>query len=104
MDAVTRRLLEATPTIAADAELNRLLQAFAETTGGGSSRNRRRRGIALNLYRGLQRHLHLLDSPAASDLLVRVNSRLAEVEAQGFVFTASLPLLPDGPGGLRWRF
>ena len=95
---MTRRLLEATPTIAADAELNRLLQAFAETTGGGSSRNRRRRGIALNLYRGLQRHLHLLDSPAASDLLVRVNSRLAEVEAQGFVFTASLPLLPDGPG------
>ena len=34
MDAVTRRLLEATPTIAADAELNRLLQAFAETTWG----------------------------------------------------------------------
>ncbi|CAE7244886.1 unnamed protein product [Symbiodinium sp. CCMP2592] len=97
MDATTQRILDLAPTIASDAEISGRLRAFLGTKGGGANKNRRRKATAVELYRGLQRHLHSLESHEASQLLIEVEQRLAVVDTPEFIFTQSVALFPDRP-------
>ena len=88
MDATTQRILDISPAIESDDTIEGRLQAFNALLGGGASKNRRRKALAVEIYRGFQRHLHTLESPEAAQLLNIVGDRIAEVISSDFSFFA----------------
>ena len=73
------------------------LRAFNALVGGGTSKNRRRKALAIEVLRGFQRHLHLLETAEAAQLLNIVDDRIAEVISSDFSFAQSVSLFRELP-------
>ena len=94
MDATTQRILELSPAIESDDSISGRLRAFNALVGGGKSKDRRRKALAIEVLRGF----HLLETAEAAQLLNIVGDRIAEVISSDFSFTQSVSLfrgLPD---------
>ena len=87
MDATTQRILELSPAIESDDSISGRLRAFNALVGGGKSKDRRRKALAIEVLRGFQRHLHLPQTAEAGQLLNIVGDRIAEVISSDFSFT-----------------
>ena len=87
MDATTQCILDISPAIASDDTIGGRLRAFNALVGGGTSKNRRRKSLAVEVLRGFQRHLHLPQTAEAGQLLNIVGDRIAEVISSDFSFT-----------------
>ncbi|CAE7236773.1 unnamed protein product [Symbiodinium sp. CCMP2592] len=97
MDPTSQRSLALSPAIADDERLQQSLEIFNGLSGGGKIKNRRRKGLAITTLNIFKQHLHTLETPQASDLLIVVCRRIAEIEEPGFLFGQSVPLLQDDP-------
>eukprot|EP00439_Symbiodinium_sp_Y106_P031550 s5649_g3.t2 len=66
-------------------------------SAGSDSLLRRRKALAIEVLRGFQRHLHLLETTEAAQLLNIVDDRIAEVISSDFSFAQSVSLFRELP-------
>ena len=66
-------------------------------SAGSDSLLRRRKALAIEVLRGFQRHLHLLETAEAAQLLNIVDDRIAEVISSDFSFAQSVSLFRELP-------